>query len=105
MRTIRAWTTLSWLPIIMGCGVQLDSLLLMPSQTFRIKPSDLNYSYEEVVLPSKDGSTINRRHLSRDKEHSFIQLRLPRRVSASKERLPQSPLRPRRTATGWYAKQ
>jgi uncharacterized protein len=59
MRSVRRLRTLWPLVIICGCGIQLDSLLLVPSPNFRVSPSDLNYVYEEAAVSCSDGTTVN----------------------------------------------
>src|SRR5437870_4112114 len=49
---------LAWIAAA-GCGVQLDPVILRPSATFRYIPSDLNYDYEEKMLPMKDGGEVS----------------------------------------------
>lgn len=48
---------------VTGCGVSLDPVILRPSSTFRLIPTDLQYPYDEMMLPVKGGSQVSVWHV------------------------------------------
>jgi uncharacterized protein len=45
--------------IVSGCGIQLDSFLLKPSSEFRVSPTSLQYTYEEMALSGDNGLSVS----------------------------------------------
>ena len=56
---MRLRRVLFFIAIISGCSIQLDSVLLRPSQTFRLTPTNVSYAYDATTLAGANDLAVS----------------------------------------------